>query len=63
MPNTYVIRIKEKDSDPNVIELVTLNKKLYSSTSLSDACDARDNAAKWVKGEYTICVLQELTNV
>lgn len=60
----YVIKIETTDKD-GVIDTGFLTKagKTVILNSLSDTIDARDSAQKWVKGEYMICVLQELPNV
>lgn len=64
MAHQYIIRIETTDDD-GVIETQFLTKanKTAIFGALLDACDARDSAQKWVKGKYTICLLQELTNV
>lgn len=62
--NQYVVKVQTTDKD-GVINTGFLTKdgKTFICTSLNDTCDARDAASKWIKGEYTICVLQELPNV
>jgi hypothetical protein len=60
----YVIKIETTDKDGvKDIGFLTKNGKTVLLSSLSDTIDARDSAQKWVKGEYMICVLQELPNV
>lgn len=64
MPNSYVVKIETIDKDGVIsAELLTQKGKTFIVESLSDACDARDDAKKWVKGNYIICILKELPNV
>lgn len=64
MKERYIIRIDTTDKE-GVINTAFLLKdgKTYTTSSLLEAIQARDNASKWVKGEYMICILQELPNV
>lgn len=64
MANRYIIRISTIAKDGTIdTEFLLKNNKTYTTNSLLEAIEARDNASKWVKGDYTICILQELPNV
>lgn len=64
MPNRYIIRIDTVSPDGEVsTEFLVKKGKTYTTNSLLDAIEARNDASKWVKGNYTICILQELPNV
>lgn len=64
MPNQYVIRINTIDDDGVISsELLVKTKHTFISESLADAIDAKEDAVKWVKGDYTICILKELNNL